>query len=145
MCAWKASFDVWLLVVCCCPFSTAGAGTCTRMILMGHAALYVAISRQTLSTVSPNISTISANITTVSRLDLLGQHAARLLNNARDVCSTCLSLRAVSLPPCRVYLVYTGQYKNLRGVSSGYLAPSPTLSPTDPVPRGLLTLCPAAY
>jgi hypothetical protein len=23
--------------------------------------------------------------------------------------------------------------------------PSPTLSPTDPVPRGLLTLCPAAY
>ena len=24
-------------------------------------------------------------------------------------------------------------------------APSPTLSPTDPVPRGLLTLCPAAY
>ena len=36
VCAWKASFDVWLLVVCCCPFSTAGAGTCTRMILMGH-------------------------------------------------------------------------------------------------------------
>jgi len=25
------------------------------------------------------------------------------------------------------------------------LLPSPTLSPTDPVPRGLLTLCPAAY
>ena len=24
------------------------------------------------------------------------------------------------------------------------LLPSPTLSPTDPVPRGLLTLCPAA-
>ena len=24
-------------------------------------------------------------------------------------------------------------------------APSPTLSPTDPVPRGLLTLCPGAY
>ena len=24
-------------------------------------------------------------------------------------------------------------------------APSPTLSPTDPVPRGLLPLCPAAY
>jgi len=23
--------------------------------------------------------------------------------------------------------------------------PSPTTSPTDPVPRGLLTLCPAAY
>ena len=23
-------------------------------------------------------------------------------------------------------------------------APSPTLSPTDPVPRGLLTLCPGA-
>ena len=25
------------------------------------------------------------------------------------------------------------------------LVPSPTLSPTDPVPRGLLTLCPGAY
>ena len=27
----------------------------------------------------------------------------------------------------------------------GVFVPSPTLSPTDPVPRGLLTLCPAAY
>ena len=29
-------------------------------------------------------------------------------------------------------------------VSSSLLPPSPTLSPTDPLPRGLLTLCPAA-
>ena len=28
--------------------------------------------------------------------------------------------------------------------ASGLTAPSPTISPTDPVPRGLLTLCPAA-
>ena len=27
----------------------------------------------------------------------------------------------------------------------GEAGPSPTLSPTDPVPRGLLTLCPGAY
>jgi len=27
----------------------------------------------------------------------------------------------------------------------GYCLPSPTRSPTDPVPRGLLTLCPGAY
>ena len=30
-------------------------------------------------------------------------------------------------------------------VGPRHMSPSPTLSPTDPVPRGLLTLCPGAY
>ena len=48
----------------------------------------------------------------------------------------------------RVWGTQANRWAALASLCRHHLAhmrtPSPTLSPTDPVPRGLLTLCPAA-
>jgi len=46
---------------------------------------------------------------------------------------------------CRVHAAGSCSQVPLPSLTPIPTPPSPTLSPTDPVPRGLLTLCPGAY
>jgi len=76
-----------------------------------------------------------------------GRLVHRLLGRLHE-CSTRLSAQDVATCYSSLASLGVSPLLSLASPTSNsilHVAPSPTLSPTDPVPRGLLTLCPGAY